>query len=115
MIYPVHHLPGRLRIRSPLAKGDPRAAAALCGRIRAIAGVRLVEVNPLTGGAVIEYCRDTVTGLGILRQLDGQRYGADYELRLTPRFEAPMADKLAHKLLGAVTQTLVEHSVAALI
>lgn len=84
MIHPVHHIPGRLRIKSPLIKGKPRAAEALRSRIRAIAGVGLVEINPLTGSAVIEYCRETVTGLGILHQLDGLRYGSEQEIQVAP-------------------------------
>lgn len=111
MIYPVHHVPGRLRIKNPAIKGNARAAQAWCRRIKAIVGVNSVEVSPLTGSAVIGYCPESVTGLAILNQLDGQRYGAGQEVWVAPPPETPLADRF----LGTMAQTLAERSAAALL
>lgn len=117
MIYPVHHIPGRLRIRSRRTKGDTQAAEALQRRIAAIDGVEKVTVSVLTGSAVIEYACDRVTGLGILGQLDGLRYGAGPGALAVPQAPADAADLglLAGKLVGAVAQAVVERSALALV
>lgn len=114
MIYPVHHIPGRLRIKSPLIKGNPRAADSLRIRIGTIAGVGRIDMNPLTGSIVIEYCPETVTGLGILQQLDGIRYGLGQEVRVAPQ-AALDSGTLTEKFLGNVAQALAERSAAALL
>lgn len=115
MIHPVHHIPGRLRIKSPLIKGKPHAAEALRGRIGAITGVVSVEISSLTGSAVIEYCRNTVTGLGILHKLDELRYGPGQEVSVAPQVVAPEAGMLSDKFMAGVAQALVERSAVALV
>ena len=114
MIYPVHHIPGRLRIKNPAIKGNQGAADALRARICAIHGVGRIEVSTLTGSVVIEYCRETVTGLGILQQLDDMRYGLGQEVWVAQK-PASGCDTVAEKLIGNVAQAVVGRSAAALV
>lgn len=51
----VHYVPGRLRIKTPALKRAPAAAAAGQARLAALPGVTAVEVNPLTGSALIHF------------------------------------------------------------
>jgi|ERR1700693_4336724 len=51
----VHHLPGRLRLRSTALKGDPRAIAKAKCRLGEIRGVASVTANPCTGSLLLEY------------------------------------------------------------
>lgn len=121
MIYPVHHIPGRLRIKNQRIKGNAYAAVALRRRIQAIAGVDAVTVSALTGSALIEYSPERITGLGILHQLDGIRYGADREASLAPqiRQDAPgcrsAPERLTDRLIEAVAQAMVERTATALV
>lgn len=116
MIYPVHHIPGRLRIKSPLIQGNPSAGAALRGRLLAIAGVAAVEVSSRCGSAVIDYCRDRVTGLGILQQLDGVPHGRGQEVWLVPPEGMPAlaAGAPAGEGMGATARAVLERTATAL-
>ena len=51
----VHHIPGRLRFRTPALKRNPQAAEAVRGRLTALPGVRSAEVNSLTGSVTVLY------------------------------------------------------------
>ena len=51
----VHHVPGRLRLRSASLKGDARAGKEAGRRLAAIRGVTSVTANPCTGSLLLEY------------------------------------------------------------
>lgn len=51
----VHHVPGRLRLQTPLLKGNRRAAAAALDTAVAIPGVSDARVSAVTGSLVITY------------------------------------------------------------
>ena len=63
MTYYIHHIPGRLRIKSPLLKGNNGSEASIVELLRGLAGVERVAVNAITGSCLIHYdpsvtCRD---------------------------------------------------------
>lgn len=58
MILQLHHVPGRLRVSLSMLKRNEPAARPLRARLRALAGVRSVSVNPLTGSVIVHYDRD---------------------------------------------------------
>ncbi len=49
MSYYVHHVPGRLRVKSPLIKNNETVAAAVKQLLRGVNGVDSVDVNLTTG------------------------------------------------------------------
>ncbi len=51
----MHHVPGRMRIRSEAVKGNEPRALEAERLLRAVAGVRSVRANTVTGSIVIEY------------------------------------------------------------
>jgi hypothetical protein len=53
--YIAHHIPGRIRIRLPHARGDRAFLEQINQSISPRPGVRYVEVNPATGSVVIHY------------------------------------------------------------
>ncbi len=55
MSYYMHHVPGRLRIKSPLVKNNEEAASAIKGVLLAIAGVGSVVTNQTTGSCLVHY------------------------------------------------------------
>lgn len=55
MGYYLHQVPGRLRVRTPLFKGDERKASEAKAMIESIHGVHSTSVNPVTGSLVIHY------------------------------------------------------------
>jgi Heavy metal associated domain 2 len=50
-----HHLPGRLRLRIPTAKGNEDELRELGSAIARAPGINQVEYNPITGSILIQY------------------------------------------------------------
>jgi hypothetical protein len=67
----VHHVPGRLRLRSASLHGNVQASVAARRRLRHVDGVTAVTVNPCIGSLIIEYDRRRLS-LDDLRLLLGQ-------------------------------------------
>jgi len=53
--YVHHHLPGRLRLRIPTAKGEEHELRELSSAIARAPGISQVEYNPVTGSILIQY------------------------------------------------------------
>jgi hypothetical protein len=50
-----HHIPGRLRLRIPAARDNPRLLRDIKEFVAPIAGVRQVDTNPRTGSVLVHY------------------------------------------------------------
>ena len=50
-----HHVPGRLRLRLPFAKGDPAGLESIRAALADLSGVRRVDARTLTATVVIAY------------------------------------------------------------
>ena len=50
-----HHIPGRMRVKVPGAKGQPRVLRQIQQALASVPGIRRVEVNPATGSVLIHY------------------------------------------------------------
>jgi hypothetical protein len=50
-----HHLPGRLRLRIPSAKGEEEDLRNLSSTIAGAPGISQVDYNPITGSILIQY------------------------------------------------------------
>jgi hypothetical protein len=53
--YPVHHMPGRTRLRVRARRGDRAFFADVGARLRRLPGVSRVDVNPTTGSLLIHH------------------------------------------------------------
>jgi Heavy metal associated domain 2 len=53
--YVHHHLPGRLRLRIPAARGEDGELREISAAIARTPGVNQVEYNPITGSILIQY------------------------------------------------------------
>jgi len=56
--YVAHHIPGRIRIRIPAARGDPGLLEQIRIGAEAVSGVESVESNAITGSVLIRYSRE---------------------------------------------------------
>jgi Heavy metal associated domain 2 len=120
MVYPIHHVPGRLRIKILQIKGRPEEATRFAARIESMRGVRAVAANAVTGSVVIHYDPRTTGHYAILAVLQ-----ADVSSRsvATPARKPqvqrtllkPAAEKLGHRLARSIIETLLERSAMALI
>jgi copper chaperone CopZ len=69
MSYYVHQVPGRLRIKSPSIKGNPKEAVAVEDLLQSMDGIKTTAVNTLTGSVVVNYDSRMVTDQKILSRL----------------------------------------------
>ncbi len=115
----IHHVPGRLRIRTPKLKRDDRRAKAAEQLLQSIDGVRSVRANAVTGSITLMYERDTVDSATILRALALHGY---YEPDTVRHADGQLHDmaartggKLSKALFGFVVEKAFERSAVALI
>jgi hypothetical protein len=65
--YVHHHLPGRLRLRIPAAKGEASELREISSAIARAPGVNQVEYNPVTGSILIQYSPEHYRSLSALQ------------------------------------------------
>jgi copper chaperone CopZ len=109
-----HHLPGRLRLRSALLKGNTRAAAQAQRQLAEIGGVRSAGANPSTGSVLLEYDPEVIPPTKLIDVLAAHGYiiGASEP---ETEAEAGWADKLASAAKDWVINVLAERLALALI
>lgn len=64
--YVHHHLPGRMRLRIPAAKGEAGELEEISSAIARTPGINRVEYNPVTGSILIQYAPDQYKSLRAL-------------------------------------------------
>jgi copper chaperone CopZ len=70
MSYYVHDVPGRLRVKTPSARGQAGMVQKIEEMVKAIPGVYAVNVNTTTGSIVLNYDSTAVNSKGILDLLE---------------------------------------------
>lgn len=118
----IHHVPGRLRLQTPLLKGRPQAARSACGAAVAISGVTRVRANAATGSLLIIYDRSRVTPAVLWQALcahgivGGSLPIAEGDPVTRAWHTAPSAAENAvfDRLAGVFLDKLLEHSAVAL-
>lgn len=65
----IHHVPGRLRVRSSLIRRNHSRANEAVESLRPLAGVHSAEANPLTGSLTLRYDPSVMTGDALLVRL----------------------------------------------
>jgi hypothetical protein len=100
-----HHIPGRMRIKVPHAKGNHKLLEQIRQSVSAMPGVGAVEVNPVTGSILLHY--DTEKHEAFESALG--EHGEQQKLfTLTPP-QLTEADEIAAKI-QAEAEFLSEHS-----
>jgi Heavy metal associated domain 2 len=109
-----HHLPGRLRLRSALLKGNARASEEAQRHLAEISGVRSASANPLIGSILLKYDPEVIPPINLVDMLATHGYiiGAS-----KPGTEAgtEWAEKLATAVKDWVINALAERLALAVI
>jgi hypothetical protein len=115
MSHYIHHLPGRLRVKSPRLKRNESEAARTVAHMQHLHGVRSAEVNTVTGSLLIHYDTNLVAAQTLLNTLRGlghlhpeQGHGVHYQ---GPGLGQRLSDTVVNKLL----ETVLERSATALV
>jgi copper chaperone CopZ len=119
MAHYIHHVPGRLRVQTPLLKRDESRAQAAGQCLQTIDGVTAVRVSALTGSITVNYKKEVVNSDTILRTLEQRGYyrpdsvrSADGQLHDLATRAGSVAGKA---LFGFVVEKAVETSAMVLI
>lgn len=109
----IHHVPGRIRVRSRAFRCRSEKARIAQSRLLGLAGVREVRVNPHAGSATIHYDPTQVSHSELLAALEASGcLGATTSSDEGARKAGEMFGKA---LIGAVVQKTVERSARALV
>ena len=73
MSYYVHHVPGRMRVRIPAIRCNPCKAVEI-ENLLTLQGVEKVEINRLTGSAVVTYNPEALDAQALLDLLSNAGY-----------------------------------------
>jgi hypothetical protein len=74
MGYYLHSVPGRMRVKSPRVKNNPRAANDIKSLLSLVHGVNSTEFNLTTGSVLIHYHPDRLTRADLLNLLSEKGY-----------------------------------------
>lgn len=116
MTHFVHHVPGRLRVKSPVLKRNERQAKVAKEYLDSMNGVLSAEVNTVTGSLVIKYDAFLVDGETILNSLHAMGYAQSATLhRQAYSSGMGVGQKVSDTLVNKLLETVVERSAVALI
>jgi copper chaperone CopZ len=117
MVHFIHHVPGRLRVKTATIKGRGVLADKAIAHLGALEGITSAAANPVTGSIVINY---DAARMSAGRVLDSLRQGGYIQEVVDGHPERPaagsrLAGRVGDTLLNKVIETVVERSAVALI
>ena len=123
MSHYIHHVTGRLRVKTPLLKRNEPRAAAVKELLAREDGVLSSDVNLVTGSIVITYDHALITPERIVDALKANGFVSETAEIGAVREPAPQAAKVARDVsenlgkvvFGFVVEKMVERSAVALI
>jgi hypothetical protein len=122
MSHYVHHVPGRIRIKTPHLKRNRSRAAEVQALLDAHEGIISREINILTGSVVIGYDKEITSAEQIMAAMKDNHHLAN-EARInkvasngkTAHTVSTVGDNLAKVVVGFVVEKALERSATALI
>jgi hypothetical protein len=119
MTHYVHHVPGRLRVKSALIKRNEAKVAAVRELLDGMQGVVSCEVKTLTGSVVACYDSAVVSAQTILGVLEAEGFitgpAGRVDNRSAVRPAVGIAGRIGKAAVGVLVEKLVERSAVALI
>ncbi len=103
----MHSIPGRLRIKSPLVKGNQEKASDVEFLLNRSAGVTKTSVNPLTGSVVVNYDHKTVSEQSIINLLENAGYFKTDKAMTNDQYIHSAASRVGKLLWDAVIGSFV--------
>jgi hypothetical protein len=113
----LHHLPGRLRIKSARLKRNDHHAHRTCEYVRGVHGVLRAEANVLTGSLLIHYDVSVVRSETLLNSLKhlGCLHPETDVSRPATRNVHPLVQRVSDKVVEKAVETLLERSALAIV
>lgn len=117
----VHHIAGRVRFKFPQLKNQPDLAVSVEKSLRRLDGVKLVQINPVTGSLLIHYDAHDARQkelLDVVEQVTrqfGLGHPAIGQKRLHPASSASGTEQVVDKFIGLMIEKALERSALALV
>jgi hypothetical protein len=117
MSHYIHHIPGRLRVKSVSLRRNERGAAQVREHLEGLHGITFTEVNTVTGSVLIKYDPRLVEAQTLLNSLRGQGHIHSHPpLRSEIQVgQVDLGQKISDTVVNKLVETVVERSAAALI
>lgn len=113
MSHYIHHVPGRLRVKSPHLKRNEHAAARVTRAMEQFDGVVSTEVSTVTGSLVVKYDASRVAPHALLECLHGLGHAQ------VPGSHLPVyisgGKNISDTFVNKLVETALERSATALI
>ena len=109
----IHHVPGRIRVRSKAFQCRSEKALAAERQLRVLNGVRSVRVNPHAGSITVHYDTEVLKQSDLLATLE--QVGCLGATTRTDESARKMGEMFGKALVGAVVQKVVERSARTLV
>jgi Heavy metal associated domain 2 len=114
----LHHVPGRLRLRTRSLKNDEAKAAEIRALFAQLPGIKAVELNLVTGSMLVRYDTAGITSAKILGFLVANSVITsipEVRPRLAPRLLAgSMAERATDNLAKVVSRSLADFLIGML-
>ena len=109
----IHHVPGRLRVRSRSFRCRPDQMDALANRLMRMSGVETVGIKRKAGSITVRYDPVELTRDTLLEEFE--QAGCFEVIKQQGTEERPVGDLAQKALVGTLVQMTVERSVRSLV
>lgn len=110
MRYYIHDIPGRLRIKTPILKGNPKAELELRKALSTLEGIGVVETNLTTGSVLIHYNVKKTNKNDILRLLTNKGYFDPSRAITNDEYIKKTFEKTGNLVVKSLVGTLIDSS-----
>ncbi|MGM0453304.1 MAG: HMA2 domain-containing protein [Thermodesulfobacteriota bacterium] len=110
MSHYIHHVPGRLRIRSQLLKNNHQMLEDVKKCFRGAAGIEHIKVSPVTGSALIRYDPNEIKSDQILSILHDCEYVDVYQAKSLDEKLTASVSRAGHFVGKACLNLFVDHA-----
>lgn len=114
MSHYIHHVPGRLRVKSPGLKRNAHAAEVTKDHMARLLGVESTEVNSVTGSLVIRYDTRLVGGHTLINTLRSLGHLLPHHGEIH-QSGSGIGQKVSDTVVNKLLETVIERSATALI
>jgi hypothetical protein len=109
----IHHVPGRIRVRSKAFRCHGERAQVAQGQLLAMEGVRAVKLNARASSIVVEYDPERLTRVELFAALE--ELGCMASVRRDRDQHSAAGETFGKALVGAAVQKVLEHSARSLV
>ena len=108
MGYYLHVVPGRVRVKIPIIKGDERKAQDIESNLANLIGIQSVSANSLTGSIVVCYDSNLTDSDDILQALKRQGYFDETKVMTNDQYIQNAASKVGQSIGRALFGLAIE-------